>query len=208
MGDRSTSRGIAFESKAAPENELRSEGTAKNDVLLGSKRRRKFGICATLSAMYAQPIPNAHHESHVPLDPTDYEILRELADDARVSWAELGRRVALTAPAVRERVRRLERMGVITGYHVAVDPVRLGRTIDAFVRVATPSRARQERLVAFASERDEIVECHSLTGEDCYLVRVQVPDMSDLEHVTASLALFGRTTTSLVLGTPVDRPGL
>jgi Lrp/AsnC family leucine-responsive transcriptional regulator len=139
------------------------------------------------------------------VDQTDLEILRELEEDARLPWAELGRRVALTAPAVRERVLRLQRAGVLTGWHATVDATRLGRPIDAYVRVAAPSQQRQERLVEFALERPEVVECHGLTGEDSYLVRIRVADMQELDRLTTSLAVFGRTNTSIVLGSPVPR---
>lgn len=142
------------------------------------------------------------------LDSTDREILRHLEVDARVSWAELGRRVALTAPAVRERVRRMERAGVVVGYGAWVDPARLGRPIGAFIRVATPSRLRHERLVEFARERPEVLECHSLTGDDTVLLRVQVRDMAQLQRLTSSLAHFGRTTTSMVLDSPIARRGV
>lgn len=137
------------------------------------------------------------------LDPTDRAIIRELEQDARITWAQLGRRVSLTAPAVRERVRRMERAGVITGYGAWIDPARVGRGIGAFVRVASPTQQRLERLVAFAQERGEIVECHTLTGEDTVLLRVQVGDMAELDRLTTSLNQFGRTTTSMVLASPI-----
>ena len=137
------------------------------------------------------------------LDSTDRDIIRELEQDARLPWAELGRRVALTAPAVRERVRRMERAGVITGYGAWIEPARVGRPIGAFVRVATPSQPRQDRLMEYALERGEVVECHSLTGDDSVILRVQVGDMAELDRLTTSLAHFGRTTTSLILGSPI-----
>jgi len=157
-------------------------------------------------ARYGERMLDAPRPATLPrtlnLDSTDREILRELARSARVSWAELGRRVALTAPAVRERVRRLELDGVIVGYHAALDPARLGRGIGAFVRIATPTQARHDKLVAFVGEHPEIVECHALTGEDTFLLRVQVATPAELDRLTTSLALFGRTTTSLVLASP------
>jgi Lrp/AsnC family leucine-responsive transcriptional regulator len=137
------------------------------------------------------------------LDPTDRELIRELEADARVTWADLGRRVALTAPAVRERVRRLERAGVISGYGAWIEPASVGRPIGAYVRVATTSVQRQERLVEFVAERGEVVECHTLTGEDSVLLRVQVADMTMLDRLTKSLASFGQTTTSMILDSPI-----
>ena len=137
------------------------------------------------------------------LDATDRDVIRELERDARMPWAELGRRVGLTPPAVRERVRRMERAGVITGYGAWVDPARVGKPIGAYVRVATTSQSRQERLVEFVQERGEVVECHTLTGEDSALLRVQVADLAALERLTSSLSHFGRTTTSMILGSPI-----
>jgi Lrp/AsnC family leucine-responsive transcriptional regulator len=137
------------------------------------------------------------------LDPTDRELIRELEADARITWADLGRRVGLTAPAVRERVRRLERAGVITGYGAWIDPERVGRPIGAYVRVATTSIGRAEKLVEFVRERGEVVECHSLTGDDSVILRIQVADMAMLDRLTSSLATFGRTTTSMILASPI-----
>lgn len=137
------------------------------------------------------------------LDPTDRAIIRELERDARASWAQVGRQVALTAPAVRERVRRMERAGVITGYGAWIDPARVGRGIGAFVRVATPTQQRVDRLLAFAQDRGEVVECHTLTGDDTVLLRIQVGDMAELDRLTTSLNQFGRTTTSIVLASPI-----
>lgn len=137
------------------------------------------------------------------LDHTDREILGALERDARIPWAQLGRQVGLTAPAVRERVRRMERAGVVTGYGAWIDPARIGRPLAAFVRVATPTHARHARLVEFAQERAEVVELHTLTGDDSVLLRVQVASMAELERVTTSLSHFGRTTTSMVLDSPI-----
>lgn len=137
------------------------------------------------------------------LDHTDREILGALERDARIPWAQLGRHVGLTAPAVRERVRRMERAGIITGYGAWIDPARVGRPLGAFVRVATPTQPRHQRLVEFAQERAEVVELHTLTGEDSVVLRVQVATMADLERLTTSLSHFGRTTTSMVLDSPI-----
>lgn len=156
-------------------------------------------------SMHAASSPSALARAPINLDAVDRELVQHLERDARIPWAELGRRVSLTAPAVRERVRRLERAGVITGYGAWIDPARVGRGIGAFIRVTTPSQTRHERLVAFAAERGEVVECHSLTGEDSVILRVQVGDIAELERLTTSLSHFGRTTTSMILGSPIRR---
>lgn len=157
----------------------------------------RYRMCMlSSSATLAVPAPAA-------LDRTDRQIIAELERDARIPWAELGRRVSLTAPAVRERVRRLERAGVITGYGAWVDPSRLGRGIGAYIRVSTPTQQRHERLLEFVDGRTEVAECHSVTGEESVVLRVQVGDMGQLEQLTTSLARFGRTTTSMILGSPI-----
>ena len=84
-----------------------------------------------------------------------------------------------------------------------IDPARVGKPIGAFIRVTTPSQPRYERLLEFAQERGEIVECHALTGEDNVIMRVQVGGMAELERLTTSLAHFGQTTTSMILGSPI-----
>ncbi len=156
----------------------------------------RYGGAMTAATVRLTPAP-------INLDPTDREIIRELERDARIAWAELGRRVALTAPAVRERVRRMQRAGVITGYGAWIDPASVGRGIGAFIRVTTPNQPRHERLIEFAAERGEVVECHALTGDDSVIMRVQVGDMAELERLTTSLSHFGRTTTSMILASPI-----
>lgn len=148
-------------------------------------------------------MPSSAPRTAIALDATDRAILAELELDARIPWAELGRRVALTAPAVRERVRRLVGTGVVTGFGAWIDPAAVGRPIGAFVRVATTSQPRQDRLLEYVRERGEVVEAHSLTGEDSVLLRVQVGGMEELDELTTSFARFGRTTTSMILGSPI-----
>lgn len=142
------------------------------------------------------------------LDAVDWRILSELQDDARVSFRELGRRVALSAPAVAERVRRLEDAGVITGYHAAVDPDAVARPITAFVRSRVSGEGAIDRIVTLAAEMPEVLECHRITGDDCYLMRVTATSVADLERVLARFTRWGPTTTSLVLSSPVTRRAL
>ena len=151
----------------------------------------------------SEPTPRATVAPTIDLDATDRSILRELENDARMPWAEIGRRVSLTPPAVRERVRRMERAGVITGYGAWIDPAAVGRPMAAMIRVATETKPRHEKLVTFVQGRDEVVECHTLTGDDTVLVRAQVAGMEELDQLTTSLSNFGRTTTSMILGSPI-----
>ena len=136
-------------------------------------------------------------------DEVDRSILAELQSDGRVSFSELGRRVGLSAPAVTERVRRLETSGVIVGYRAVVDLDAVGLPIEAIVRVRDNS-GRVEKLFA---EMDVILEARHVTGEDCFFIRVAVPSMRALEAIVGRFGKYGPTTTSLVFSTPVsDRP--
>jgi Lrp/AsnC family leucine-responsive transcriptional regulator len=139
-----------------------------------------------------------------PLDPTDWRILEELQRDARLSAAELGRRVHLSPPAVAARVGRLEDAGVITGYRVDVSLAALGLEVMAFVRVRSAGSVHLAFLDAVADRR-EVLECHHVTGEDCFIVKVAVASLAQLEEVVADLAAFGSTTTSVVFSTSVAR---
>ncbi len=136
------------------------------------------------------------------LDPTNRRILKELQAEARLSMAELGRRVSLSPPAVAERVQRLEKSGVITGYHAAVNPKALGFSLSAVVRVAPDSRQLQ-KIPEIARETPEVVECHRITGEDCFFLKLHLRSIDDLEDILDRFTPFGRTTTSLVHSSPV-----
>jgi Lrp/AsnC family transcriptional regulator, leucine-responsive regulatory protein len=141
------------------------------------------------------------------IDDIDRRLLAELADDARLSTAELSRRVALSPPAVAERVRRLERSGVITGYRAELEPRALGYAIAAIVRIR-PTPRQLPRIVELARETPEVVECYRITGDDCFLMKLHLHSMDDLEPVLDRFGLFGQTTTSIIQSTPVPRRGL
>ena len=137
------------------------------------------------------------------LDATNLRILEELQADARLTMAELGRRVSLSPPAVAERVQRLERAGVITGYHAAVDPKAVGYPIAAVVRVRPASR-QLHKIPEVARELPEVVECYRITGEDCFFVKLHLRSMEDLEGILDRFVLYGQTTTSIVHSAPVS----
>jgi Lrp/AsnC family leucine-responsive transcriptional regulator len=140
------------------------------------------------------------------MDATDRRILEELQADGRLAIAELGRRVKLSAPAVGERVQRLERDGVITGYHAAVDPRRIGYPLAAIVRIA-PATRQLEKIRELIRESPEVVECHRITGEDCFFLKLHVRSMDELEPLLDRFTPYGRTTTSLIHSSPVtERP--
>lgn len=119
--------------------------------------------------------------------------------------SELGRRVDMSAPAVSERVQRLERAGVIRGYRLEVDPAALGLPISAFVRVR-PAPGQLPKVVDLAERLGQVSECHRITGEDCFLIKIPADVPSSKKHSTSSCAT-ARPSPSIVVTTPVpDRP--
>jgi len=141
------------------------------------------------------------------IDATDRSLLSELQDDARLTHAELGRRVGLSPPAVTERVRRLTDEGIIRGFHADVDPSALGYQLSVIVRVR-PSPRQIAKVAELARETPEVVECHRITGEDCFFVKAHVRDVEHLEDVIDRFAFFGQTTTSVMQTSPVPRRGI
>jgi Lrp/AsnC family transcriptional regulator, leucine-responsive regulatory protein len=136
------------------------------------------------------------------LDPINRRLLQELQADARVTMAELGRRINLSAPAVAERVQRLERAGVITGYRAEVDPKAIGFPIAAVVRVR-PTTRQLQKIPELAREIPEVVDCHRITGEDCFFVKLHLQSMDDLEEILDRFIVLGQTTTSIIHSSPV-----
>jgi Lrp/AsnC family leucine-responsive transcriptional regulator len=137
---------------------------------------------------------------------TTRRILDELQRDGRLSLAELGRRVGLSPPAVAERVSRLERDGVITGYHSRIDPRALGFALGVVIRVR-PAPREIAKVAALARETPEVVECHRITGEDCFFMKLHVRDIEHLEEVLDRFIIYGQTTTSIIQSSPVPRRG-
>jgi Lrp/AsnC family transcriptional regulator, leucine-responsive regulatory protein len=143
------------------------------------------------------------------LDDLDWLILKELQADGRLSYNELGRRVNLSPPAVGERVRRLESMGVITGYEARVDAGRAGMPMTAFVQM----RCQQGRCLlktSTAEDYPEVVEIHKLSGDFCSMLKVRAASMEHFEGFLERVGQHGEMRTSIVLSTqyegrPVER---
>jgi Lrp/AsnC family transcriptional regulator, leucine-responsive regulatory protein len=141
------------------------------------------------------------------LDVTNRQLIAALQADARLSLAELGRRVGLTAPAVGERLARLEEAGVIRGYHADVDPAALGYGLDVVLRIR-PAPRMIHKVAELAQDTPEVTECHRVTGEDCFVMRVHVRDVGHLEELIDRFVLFGQTTTSIIQSSPVAGRGV
>jgi Lrp/AsnC family leucine-responsive transcriptional regulator len=141
------------------------------------------------------------------LDDTNRRLLAELQEDARMSLAELGRRVGLSAPAVAERIKRLEAAEVIRGYHADVDPRALGYTLGVAIRIR-PAPRQLADVARLARDTPEVVECHRITGDDCYLITAYVRDVTHMETLIDEFAAYGQTTSSVMQSSPVPRRGV
>jgi Lrp/AsnC family transcriptional regulator, leucine-responsive regulatory protein len=141
------------------------------------------------------------------LDATDHKLLAELQDDARLSLAELGRRVGLSSPAVGDRLRRLEGDGVVAGYRTEVSPEALGLSLTSIIRIR-PSPRELSKVADLARVTPEVVECHRITGEDGFFIRAHVRDVHHLEELIDLFVPYGQTTTSIVQSSPVPRRGI
>jgi Lrp/AsnC family leucine-responsive transcriptional regulator len=138
------------------------------------------------------------------MDNIDRQVLMELQEDARLSYAELGRRVGLTTPAVIERVRKLEDAGIITGYRAEIDVARVGLPITAFVRMSITG-VDYSHIIEVAQGSQEVLECHRGTGGDSFIMKVAVSSVEHLQELIDRLTPYGITTTTIVLSSPVKR---
>jgi Lrp/AsnC family leucine-responsive transcriptional regulator len=136
------------------------------------------------------------------LDTVNRRLLQELNREPRITMSALARRVGMSAPAVSERIQRLERAGVITGYRVDISPAALGLPVTAFVRIR-PTAGQLPKIAELARETPEISECHRISGEDCFLIKIHAAAIEDLEKTLDSFLAYGQTITSIVVATPV-----
>jgi Lrp/AsnC family leucine-responsive transcriptional regulator len=139
---------------------------------------------------------------HEEIDAVNLRILEELQRDPRLTMSELGRRVGMSSPAVTERVRRLEEAGVIRGYRLELNPAALGLPITAFIRIR-PSPGQLSKIAELARQIPEVVECHRITGEDCFIIKALIPAIDQLDRLLDCFLLYGSTTTSLIQSSPV-----
>jgi Lrp/AsnC family leucine-responsive transcriptional regulator len=138
------------------------------------------------------------------IDDIARKLLEELQKDARVSYAELGRRVGLSPSATAERLRHLEEVGVIRGYRVDIDPSSLGLTVIAIIRMVCDGE-QYRRFVSFLETCEEVRECHHVTGSDALMIKVMVGSIEELEQLVMKFLRYGVPTTSVVLSSPLTR---
>jgi len=136
------------------------------------------------------------------LDEIGWHILQELQENARIPFAELGRRVGLSTPAVAERVRNMEDAQIIRGYRTEVDPMACGYNVLAFIRVNVAGDKLQH-FVELAKTRPEVLECHRVTGAESFILKMAVTDMNHLESAIDSLMPYVATTTSMILSSAI-----
>lgn len=141
------------------------------------------------------------------LDAINLRLLAELQADARLSLAELGRRVGLSSPAVAERLQRLEQEEVILGYHARLNPRALGFSLSAVIRIR-PAPRQLHQVGDLAQRTPEVVDCRRITGEDCYIMTAHVRSVEHLEEIIDRFAAYGQTTTSIVQSAPVAVRGV
>ena len=145
-------------------------------------------------------------ESNLLGDDKNVDLLSLLQSDPRMSISELSRRVKLSAPAVKERVTRLEEAGVIAGYRLDLNPKALGFPVTAFVRIR-PMPGQLPKIIALAQSMPEVSECHRITGEDCFILKVHLDALENLDVVLDRFLAFGQTTTSIIQSSPVPPRG-
>jgi Lrp/AsnC family transcriptional regulator, leucine-responsive regulatory protein len=142
----------------------------------------------------------------VQLDSIAWKILEALQHNARLSFAELGRKVGLSTPAVAERVHRLEEAGIISGYHASLNLARIGLPIRVLVRLTIPGGdAQVVRAVAAMKEMPEVRRCHRITGAESFVIEADVVSIRHLEALIDRLSALGATSTSTILSSPIER---
>jgi len=135
-------------------------------------------------------------------DPRNLDLLRHLRADPRIAISALARKVKMSAPAVKERVQRLEEAGIIQGYRLELDPAALGLPIAAIVRIR-PMPGQLPKIAKLAQSLPQVAECHRITGEDCFLMKIHLESLDALDPLLDRFLVFGQTTTSILQSSPV-----
>src|SRR5579863_7585768 len=135
-------------------------------------------------------------------DARNLELLRLLRGDPCMSVSEMARRVGMSAPAVRERIARLTEAGIIKGTRLELDPKALGYPLAIYVRIR-PMPGKLPKIPELAASMPQVVECHRITGEDCFIIKVYLDSLDNLDKILDQFLVYGQTTTSIVQSTPV-----
>ena len=138
------------------------------------------------------------------MDKKSFQVLELLAGDARLSFNALARLVGLSPPAVAERVRRLEEGGVLLGYRVELERDKIGLPITAFLRLSC-SGANFQAIRRLATELPEVLECHHITGDSCFLIKCVAPSVASLEGLIERFREHGEAESSVVLSTVIEQ---
>ena len=138
------------------------------------------------------------------MDDIDKQIVNLLTLNGRTSNAELARKTGLSAPSVAERIRRLEDIGVVAGFSLKVEPKALGFPLAAYIRIR-PMPGNHQKIAALMTTLDPVVECHRVTGEDCFIATAHLRSIEELEAVIDEIIPFATTNTSILQSTPVPR---
>ena len=147
---------------------------------------------------------NNRRTPRVDLDAADHQILGALTDNARISMADLARLLGMSPQSAADRMRRLEDLGVIAGFTVKLDREVLGLAVGAYIRIR-PAMGELPRVASLLGDIREIVECDRITGDDCFIAKVFVARIEDLERVIDRLIPFAQTNTSIIQSSPVKR---
>jgi Lrp/AsnC family leucine-responsive transcriptional regulator len=140
-------------------------------------------------------------------DVRNVQIVSLLRENPRITVSELARQVGMSAPAIRERIQRLEEGKVISGYRLEIDPRALGYPIGVFVRIR-PAPGKLAKIIELAQKMPQVTECHRITGEDCFILRIYLESLDSLDGILDQFLAYGQTTTSLVQSSPVPPRGL
>ncbi|MBW0766235.1 Lrp/AsnC family transcriptional regulator [Mammaliicoccus lentus] len=141
------------------------------------------------------------------IDEINFKILQELQLEPRLTMTELGRRVGLSSPSVTERVRRLEESEVIKGYSLDLNPAALGLPIGVYIRIR-PNSGKLSIIAELALSIPEVVECHRISGEDCFILKVYIPAIDQLDRILDQFLLYGSTTTTIIQSSPIPMKSL
>ena len=146
-------------------------------------------------------------KSNLLRDSTNLSILQAMEADPRISTADLARAVGMSGPAVRERVQRMEEAGIIRGVRLDLDPALLGYPIAVMVRIR-PMPGQLPKIIELARASPRVVECHRITGEDCFILKMHLESLDVLDGALDEFLAYGQTTTSIIQSSPVPRRSL